>query len=383
VATDILAGLRASLYMPWWYRLMGSTVGKDCEIADFSEHYYFLELGEKCFLSDDVAVSDDDVRRGRIQLKGGRIGARVFLGNSARLGPGSVIPDGSLIGVKSRSPANEEMTADEIWFGSPGMRLPSRERVAPQQSWVVAPSRYRKMGRAVFEAFTCSFSYMLYIAAFTLVLDLVSPSLLTGHIGRFLALFVCASVAVSGALTLAFFGVKWILIGRFVPTVRPMWSWWALRAEAVAMLYWGLACPVLLEHLHGTPMLPRVMNLAGCKFGTGVFLDTTDFTEFDCIEVGDFVAINDLASLQTHLYEDRLMKIGRIQIEKGVTMEIDSTVLYDTHLGEFSQLAPLTVIMKGEEIPPHSQWIGMPAVQLRPQACVGATTNLNTFAVAS
>jgi len=60
------------------------------------------------------------------------------------------------------------------------------------------------------------------------------------------------------------------------------------------------------------------------------------------------------------------MKIGRIQIGNGVTMGTDSIVLYDTHLGEFAHLAPLTVIMKGEEIPAHSQWMGTPAVPCQP-----------------
>jgi hypothetical protein len=31
----------------------------------------------------------------------------------------------------------------------------------------------------------------------------------------------------------------------------------------------------------------------------------TDITEFDCVEIGDFAAINRSAALQTHLYEVR------------------------------------------------------------------------------
>ena len=61
------------------------------------------------------------------------------------------------------------------------------------------------------------------------------------------------------------------------------------------MLYWGLAGKVLLEHLRGTPFLPWMLRLFGSKFGKGVFMDMTDITEFDCVSVGDYAALNQVA----------------------------------------------------------------------------------------
>ncbi len=155
--------------------------------------------------------------------------------------------------------------------------------------------------------------------------------------------------------------VKWLTMGRYEPTVQPMWSWWAMRTEAVAVMYWGLAGKVLLDHLRGTPFLPWVLRLIGAKFGEGVYMDMTDIIEFDCVTVSDFVSINALSALQTHLYEDRVMKVGRVRIGDGVTIGAGSTVLYDTHVGDYARLGPLTLVMKGESIPPHSEWAGAPA----------------------
>ena len=45
----------------------------------------------------------------------------------------------------------------------------------------------------------------------------------------------------------------------------------------------------------------------------------------------------------------------------GVTVGAAATVLYDTNVGDFAQLGPLTVVMKGESIPPNTAWIGAPA----------------------
>ncbi|MFP5513595.1 MAG: hypothetical protein ACLGJC_10980, partial [Alphaproteobacteria bacterium] len=104
-----------------------------------------------------------------------------------------------------------------------------------------------------------------------------------------------------------------------------------------------------------------VLRLFGTKFGKGVYMDTTDITEFDCVSVGDHCAINALSALQTHLYEDRVMKVGRVSVGTGVTIGAGATVLYDTHVGDFARLGPLTLVMKGEEIPAHGDWAGAPA----------------------
>jgi len=127
------------------------------------------------------------------------------------------------------------------------------------------------------------------------------------------------------------------------------------------VMYWGLAGRVFNDHLRGTPFLPMMLRLYGAKIGKGVYMDMTDITEFDCVTVGDFAALNSLCCLQTHLYEDRVMKIGRIEVGRGVVVGAGATVLYDTKVGDFARLGPLTLVMKGEHIPPNSTWGGSPA----------------------
>jgi hypothetical protein len=43
-------------------------------------------------------------------------------------------------------------------------------------------------------------------------------------------------------------------------------------------------------------------------------------------------------------------------------------MLYDTKVGDFARLRPLTIVMKGESIPSHSEWEGAPAVPVVHQA---------------
>jgi non-ribosomal peptide synthetase-like protein len=343
---------------------MGARIGKDAEIStNLAGRYDLTAIGEKCFIADEVVLGDEDIRRGWMYLKPVKTGARVFVGNDAVVPAGAAIPDGSLIGIKSRPPAdNARMAPDDIWFGSPPIKLPVRQRFDDVAGrWTYQPSRLRRLGRAVFEAFSVSLPTMLIITFGTLAVEVLAQSIIDRDYGTLIPLFMGCSVVISCGLVLAAIGVKWLMMGAYRPIVKPMWSWWALRTEAVAVMYWGMAGKVLLDHLRGTPLLPWVLKLFGCKFGKGVFMDTTDITEFDCIEVGDFVAINNVAALQTHLYEDRVMKVGRVTLAPGVTVGGGSTVLYDTKIGRFARIGLLTIIMKGEEIPPHSEWQGAPA----------------------
>jgi non-ribosomal peptide synthetase-like protein len=253
------------------------------------------------------------------------------------------------------------MSPGDTWFGSPPIKLPVRQRFDVGANWTYEAPRWKKYARAVFEAVHISLPTMLFIVSGTWSVEWLGPKLLDGLYGEAAVLFMLTSIALPVFMTAIVIALKWITMGRYQPVTNPMWSWWAMRTEAVAVLYSGLACRVLLEHLQGTPFLPWVLRLFGAKFGRGVFIDMTDITEFDCVSVGDFAVINAVSALQTHLYEDRVMKVGRVRVGHGVTIGAGSTVLYDSHVGDYARLGPLTVVMKGESIPGHSEWCGAPA----------------------
>lgn len=363
ITLETLSSLFATVYMRAWYRLMGAKIGKDAEIStNLAGRYDLVEIGEKCFIADEVVLGDEEVRRGWMILKRVRTGARVFIGNDAVIPAGADIPDGALIGIKSKPPANAEMSAGDTWFGVPPIKLPVRQRFdGGGANWTYEAPRWKKTMRAVFEAVHISLPTMLFITAGTWSVEILGPKLIDGHYGQVVWLFILISMLISVAMTAIVIVIKWATMGAYGPTVQPMWSWWAMRTEAVAVMYWGMAGKVLLDHLRATPFLPWVLRLFGAKIGKGVYMDMTDITEFDCVTVGDFCAINGLSALQTHLYEDRVMKVGRVTVGRGVTIGAGTTVLYDTHVGDYARLGPLTLVMKGESIPPHSEWAGSPA----------------------
>jgi non-ribosomal peptide synthetase-like protein len=363
ITLETLSSLYATVYMRAWYRLMGAKIGKDAEIStNLSGRYDLVEIGEKNFIADEVVFGDEEVRNGWMILRRVKTGPRVFVGNSAVIPTGADIPANALIGIKSKPPANDLMHEGDTWFGSPPIKLPVRQKFdAGGANWTYEAPAWKKFARACFEAVTISMPTMLFITFGTWAVEWFSKSVLDGDYFAVVVEFIISSVAICTALTFVVIILKWLTMGRYEPMVRPMWSWWAMRTEAVAVIYWGMAGKVLLDHLRGTPFLPWMMRLFGSKFGKGVYMDMTDITEFDCIKVGDYAALNALSALQTHLYEDRVMKVGRVFVGDGVTIGAGSTVLYDTFVSDYARLGPLTLVMKGEQIPAHSEWVGAPA----------------------
>ena len=138
---------------------------------------------------------------------------------------------------------------------------------------------------------------------------------------------------------------------------------WA--SEGITNIYESIAVPNFINFLRGTPMLPWALRLLGAKIGKGVYMDTTDMTEFDCVTIGDHAVLNAWCGPQTHLFEDRVMKIGRVEIGAHANIGTRCTVLYSASVGEGVRLGPLTLVMKGENLPANTQWVGSPAEPVR------------------
>ena len=145
---------------------------------------------------------------------------------------------------------------------------------------------------------------------------------------------------------------------EWINSSRPVFVW---ASEAITSLYVGFTIPNFMRYLRGTPWLPLAFGLLGSKIGKGVYLDTTDFDEWDCVHIGDYSELNALCCPQTHLFEDRIMKIDHVRIGSRVTMGPRCSVLYSAEVGDNARLGPLTLVMKGESIPANSHWHGCPA----------------------
>ena len=79
------------------------------------------------------------------------------------------------------------------------------------------------------------------------------------------------------------------------------------------------------------------------------------------MELGDRVALNDDCVLQTHLFEDRVLKASRLRIGADCAVGPVSVVLYDSEMEDGTRLDALSLLMKGETLPADTAWAGIPA----------------------
>ncbi len=361
---NILHGVYATVYAPYWYRLLGAKVGQDAEISTAQGVVPdLLTLGDESFIADGVMLGDESIENGWMRTRPTVISKRSFVGNGAYIPDGTIIPENVLIGVHSRAPSNEAMSYGETWLGSPAINLSAREEtIGFPESLTFRPSFMRRLGRSLIEAYRIITPHAVVIAVgYTVVLNAM-PYAEVGH-WWVVTLHLIVAGLLYGMGGFVFIAIlKWTLIFRYDKRSQPMWTMFVWTSEGITNLYEGLVVPNFMRYLRGTPWLPIAFNLLGCRIGKGVYLDTTDLTEFDCVSIGDYCELNALVCPQTHLFEDRIMKIDHVNIGKRVCIGARSTILYSAFVADNVKLGPLTLVMKGESIPANTRWWGCPAI---------------------
>jgi non-ribosomal peptide synthetase-like protein len=337
--------------------LLGVKVGKHTEVSTAVGLNPLIHLGDTSFVADDVAFAWTRERGGLLEVTSIRVGSGTFLGNSAILRTATRLGDHSLVGVLSSPPAS---SADGTsWLGLPALELP---RVSEHTD----PARTTHPPRR-----------MIAARSFVELVRLLLPSSVSFVVGAlvFLALEAIGSsyglawcvisapalLAAAGVCALGFtVGAKWLLIGRYKAGAHPLWSFFVWRDELMNTLQEDLAGPWLLSAALGTPLVPAYLRAMGTRVGKALWCDSLAITEFDLVELGDGCAINRWACVQTHLFHDRVLRMGPAVIGDRATIGPYSAVLPNTTLGSGCTVGGRSVVLRGEQLPPDTRWHGVP-----------------------
>jgi non-ribosomal peptide synthetase-like protein len=159
------------------------------------------------------------------------------------------------------------------------------------------------------------------------------------------------------------------LIGPFRSGQRFLWTFWMWRMETVYEVEL-LITTVYASLLDGTPWLPMFFRAEGARIGRQVCILGGYVLEADLTTIGDHVTLQGV--LQTHLFEDRVMKLGTVYLGEGASIGGGSFVLYDSHVGTEAILGDLSMCMKGETFLPGHCYRGLPAENVAlPQPAAG------------
>ncbi|WP_072041952.1 Pls/PosA family non-ribosomal peptide synthetase [Nigerium massiliense] len=355
--------LYGTLYTPHWLRMLGAHIGKDSEIATIANiDPDLLTLGDGTFVADMASIGSATYSNGHVAFRRTVVEDRAFVGNASYIPSGTRLGNDSLIGVLSTPPVRG-VAAGTSWLGNPPIFLPQREKYDEfTEETTFAPPRWKVTLRYIVEFFRITIPPTLLALSTFFTLWVVSWFAQQGMpmIGVVLMTGVVAMVG-SLLVTLVVALMKWIIVGRYRARVEPLWGNFVRRTEFMTGIFETTAVPALLSLVAGTPMLGPVLRLFGAKVGKRTLIDTTYLTEFDLVTIGDDVTVGQDVSLQTHLFEDRVMKMGHVVLEDGASISSRAVVLYGATVGEDTSVAPLTLVMKGESLPANTRWAGIPA----------------------
>lgn len=361
----VIHPIYATVYISSLFRALGAKVGRNTEVSTASSVTHpLLEIGDGAFVADAVTLGEADVRGQRLILEKTVIHNTSFVGNSALIPQGYELPENMLIGVLSTPPSKEQLDADKSrdWFGSPAIALPRRQAsyyFPPQLT--TNPSARRRTARAMVEFIRILIPETVVICCSILFIayghDLITQKPLWQVLLQF-PLYYLFFLGLPAFLFTVI--VKWLLVGKYKPIQSPMWTSKVWLSELITSTYEALSIPFLLEYLKGTPWLPILLRLLGVKTGRRIIMNTADITEFDMVSIGSDSALNEDSGPQTHLFEDRVMKIGAIKIGARSSIGARSIILYDSEIGDDVNLTPLSLVMKGENLQSGTNWTGSP-----------------------
>ncbi len=359
--------LYSTLFTPMWLRKLGARIGARAEVSTIANvDPDLLVIGTESFVADMASVGSATYCNGHVAFRPTTVATRAFVGNASFVPSGSHLGSDSLLGVGSTPPV-DGVPEGTSWLGSPSIYLPRRE-VFDQFG---EEETFRPKTRQVIARVAIEF-LRIVMPSSILALSLFGTFHFTGDVAAaMLPLWVVALAMPAIALAMSLVVVvgvallKWAVVGRYQPRVEPLWNFFVRRSEFVTGVFEASAVPALLQVFTGTPMLGPLLRLYGVKVGRRTLIDTTYITEFDLVRIGDDAIIGPNVSLQTHLFEDRVMKMHVVNVGDRVTLGTRSVVLYDTKVHDEVLTAPLTLVMKGEELPPGTAWAGIPAQPAR------------------
>ncbi len=367
ISCSAVRPLYTTIYLPSWLRLLGAKIGRRAEISTVSQLSPELTVIEdESFFADGSIVGGRHFYLGYVEVAESRIGRRSFIGNSAILPIGSALGDQCLIGCLSTPPKDIAKTPDGTeWLGSPSFQLPHRKRVGGfDLSTTYTPTPKLYLLRFVIDALRMLLPGLIVSSTGITAILAFYYLYLTVSLATLLLILPWLAIGLTACAALSVVLIKKILISRFEPAIKPLWSVYVWLNEVINGAYESVAAPAIAPLL-GTPFIAPYLRLLGCKIGRHTFLGTTLFSEFDLVEIGDYAALNAGAVIQNHLFEDRVFKSSYLKIGAECSVGNMSVVLYDTEMKERSMIGPLSLLMKGETIEADSRFYGIPTVQMK------------------
>ncbi|CZS96411.1 uncharacterized protein RCO7_04905 [Rhynchosporium graminicola] len=369
ISLVVLQPVYATLYVVPFLRCLGVKIGHGAEVSTARGiNFELTEIGEQSFIADRVLLGDEETRNNVVTQRRTRLHKRAFLGNAAMVPQGIELASNTLVGVLSIAP-EIPLEEGQSCFGSPAVIMPARQRSEINHSDQVlfSPTKRLRALRLFVEGLRIFLPRSLVVFGLGFGLQVFETGYKHFGVWPMLLLlpifYLCFFALPSLIIPILF---KWILIGRYHSAEWPLWSLNVWKSEFVTSVYETLS-PFCADLITGTPFMAIIFRLLGVQVGYRTILLSNGITEYDMVSIGDEAVLNRYTGPQTHLFEDRIMKVGRVDLESRSCMKPLGIALPGSRIGTCGQLGSMSLLMKGETVPSKQAWEGAPIAPRRAQ----------------
>lgn len=330
------------------------------------ENPFLVSVGSGTMVADGLSVLNTDYSATSFRVSRASIGAHSFLGNHIAYPAGGRTGENVLLATKVLVPLDGELRENVGLLGSPAFEIPrSVERDSSFDHLREGDEFHRRLAaknRYNLRSM-CLFLFVRWLHSFLLTVLGFAALAVPGTRGVAAGALVGASLVLGLVLTAGYYVLVERLITRFrrlVPRLVSIYDphfWWQERLWKVPVDF--------LVVFNGTPFKNLLWRLMGVRIGRRVFDDGAIITERTLTTIGDDCTLGAHSKIQAHSQEDGTYKSDHIVLGAGVTLGTGALVHYGVTMGDGSQLAPDSFLMKGEDVPCLARWGGNPAVALR------------------
>lgn len=364
ISHSLMKPVYTTIYFPVWLRLLGAKTGKGAEVSTVSQIAPELtHIGSLSFFADGSMICSKRIFNGSAQIQKTSIGTRSFVGNNALLPPGQALGHDCLLACMSRPPSEAKTTKDGTeWLGSPSFVLPHRKRVTGfSQQELYNPGIRKIVLRSLIDGMRIlipgvigTLQFLLFsMVLFILLEQNASVPFIIGA----MSLLSVLQVNLSALIVII---LKKLVMGTFKPVIRPLWSPYVWLNEMINGAWESVSVPSISLFI-GTKWFNQILRGMGCHIGKNCYIETSLFSEFDLVHIGDQCCLNQGVVIQNHLFEDRIMKSSHLYIGDQCNIGEGSVILYDSETESGTSIFPLSLVMKGEKIHSKARWVGIPA----------------------
>ncbi len=329
------------------------------------ESPFLTTVGTGTMVADGLSAMNAEFSSTSFRLAPVTIGAKNFLGNNIAYPADARVGDDCLLATKVAVPVTGETRNGVGLLGSPDFQIPR----SVERDKVLEIAHNEELLRPILLKFKNRHNIVTMVL-FLAVRWIFVTALLLLVAGTFAAYQTVGSwtVVLVALLTPLVTVGYWVAVERSVARLQALApdgcsiyhrSFW--RHER----FWKIPAFRYVQVYNGTPFKPIIWRLLGVKIGRDVFDDGCFFVEKSFVTIGDSCTLNARTIVQCHSQEDGGFKSDRSEVGPGCTLGVGAFVHYGVTIGADSVVAADSFLMKGQQVPPRTTWVGNPAQEAK------------------